>query len=181
MPGSSGEERLTNYLHFGAIRKSDLSGGRGKRAAMHIPKHHWAFPLIPAHLQIPSISALLANYSGTKLWVSALEFNSYLMDLFIKEGMSLFFQDCKPSLQHLTHPCHLPTPGTHGRPCHSLRALKFPRCTAKHSAGLDHRLLGLNTFSLEKRKQNTDLKQMLPVALSISTFSPPLYSPGDDY
>lgn len=105
-----------------------------------------------------------------------MEFNSYLMDLFIKEGMSLFFQDCKPSLQHLTHPCHLPTPGTHGRPCHPLRALKFPRCTAKHSAGLDHRLLGLNTFSLEKRNQNPDLKQILPAALSISTFSFPLLS-----
>lgn len=66
MPGSSGEGRLTNYLHFGAIRKSDLSGGRGKCAAMHIPKHHWAFPLIPAHLQIPSISALFGKLQWHK-------------------------------------------------------------------------------------------------------------------
>lgn len=118
----------------------------------------------------------LANYSGTKLLVSALEFIIYPMDSFIKEGMSLFFQDCKPSLQHRTQPCHLLTPGTHGRPCHPLRALKFPPGTAKRMAGLDHRLLGLNTFSLEERNQNTDVKQMLPAALSISTFPSPLLS-----
>lgn len=106
--------------------------------------------------------------------MNAFEFNIYPIDLFIKEGMSLFFQDCKPSLQHLTQPCHLLTPGTHGRPCHPLRPLKFPPCIAKHIAGLDHRLLGLNTFFLEKRNQNTDLKQMLPAALSISTFPSPL-------